>query len=410
MRSLRAPLRPLLTCVLSGVIFSACSGGGGGKSSGVVTPPTNGFTSLGTTAELRPDLLTGASVPTVSLQDQLTHTYRFPGIPGATYALDIDTLPSTRDIRVEVIEIVQGGQYLFAQNVTTPFQTQITAVSDVPLEVRVFDFNQGGVTLTRLRVTPSALPYNTGQFRVFVHLCGDSFAGLGINNDLATPADETAFVAALLNGVNGILPPDVQVDVNNSGLARRSTAQVAAAAPSLVINGQTVLPATSSEEDNLAQLGIPESDPSFGLAADVFVLHSPNPASPGGTGSCDCVPAGQGGVFRGRGPDHSLFLRVFDINGQPRTLAELQNTLTHELGHFLSLRHPTEASFSVDDLSDTPFSQKATEDLNGNNTLDPNETSGPDATNVMFLFSGNKFVWTSQQRSAMRAYLGLRQH
>lgn len=410
MRSTVRLLPWLLGSALGGACLSACSGGGGGSGGGFVTPPTNGFTPLGATAEIRPDLLTGASVPTVSLQDQLTHVYRLPGIPGATYAIDLDTLPSSRQVRLEVLEVVQGGALLFAQNVTTPFTTQITAVSDVPLEVRVFDFNQGGLTLNRLRVTPTALPYPLGQFRVFVHLCGDSFAGLGLNQDLATPADENAFVAALLTGVNGLLPPDVQIDIGNSGLGRRSTAQVAGAAPSLVIGGQTVLPATAAEEDSLAQLGIPDSDPTFGLAADVFILHSPNPAQPGGTGQCDCVPAGQGGVFRGRGPDHSLFLRLFDANGQPRTLAELQNTLTHELGHFLSLRHPTEASFTVDDLTDTPFSVAASEDLNGNATLDPTETSGPDATNVMFLYAGNKFVWTGQQRSAMRAYLGLREH
>lgn len=396
-----------------GATVSGCGGGGGGGGGGgqVTPPPTGGFTSLGLTQEIRPDLLLGSSVPPVSLQDQRTHVYRFPGIPGTTYTIELDTLPSTRQVRLDVVEAVTGGQTLLGLNVTTPFTTQVTVGNDVPIDVRIFDFNQGGVTLNNLRVRPAALPFNQNRFGVFIHLCGDSFAGLGINNDLATSNDQVAFANALINGVNSVLPSaEVAIDPAASGVGRLTNAQVAAVDPSLVVGGFTVLPNTVGQEDNLSQLGIPASDPNWGFAADVFLVHSPNPGFPEGTGQCDCVPAGQGGVFRGVGPDHSLFLRLFDAQGQPRTLAEIQNTLAHELGHFLSLRHPTEASFATDDLLDTPFSTVLAQDGNGNGSLDPFEATGPDATNVMFLYSGNKTVWTVEQRNAMRAYLGLREH
>lgn len=397
----------LLLLACSGAVFSAC--GGGSSGGGFVPPPANGFQPVGATAEIRPDLLSGNSVPTVSLNDQMTHVYRFPGIPGVTYRINIDTVPSGRQIRVDVVEAAQGGSILLGQNVTTPFFAQVQAVNDVQLDVRVFDFNQGGLTLSTLSVTPAAFGFDQGRFRVFLHLCGDDFSGLGMFNDLATTNDQAAFLTALLNSVNQTFPGEVQVDVAGSGFAQRTNAEVQAVVPSLVQNNRVVLPNTIGEEDALSLLGIPESDPNWGFAADVFIVHSPNPSFPDGTGQCDCVPAGQGGVFRGRGPDHSVFVRLFDIQGQPRTMAELANTLTHELGHFLSLRHPTESSFVVDDLIDTPFSTLA-QDANGNGMLDPSEGTGPDATNVMFLYAGNKTVWTPLQRAAMRAYLGLREH
>lgn len=393
--------------VAFGALFAACGGGSSGGN--FVPPPTTGFQPLGATQEIRPDLLSGASVPPVSLNDQLTHVYRFPGIPGVTYRIEIATQPPNQQLRVEVTEVVNGGAILLGQNATTPFTAQVQAVNDVQLDVRVFDFNQGGLTLSSLRVTPTGFSFDQGRFRVFLHICGDSFAGLGMFNDLATTNDQAAFASALLNGVNSTFPAGTQVDVGTSGFAQRTNAEVLSVAPSLVVNGRTVLPNTTAEEDALGQLGVPESDPNWGLAADVFILHSANPAFPDGTGQCDCVPAGQGGVFRGRGPDHSVFVRLFNAQGQPRTLGELTNTLTHELGHFLSLRHPTESSFWPDDLTDTPFSTAA-QDANGNGMLDPNEGTGPDATNVMFLYAGNKTVWTAQQQAAMRAYLGLREH
>jgi hypothetical protein len=410
---------------------AGCGGGGGGSSPTAAAAPAQGtasttssapapaptpapppatrVTPVGQTDPLRPDLLSGQSLASVSLQDRREHVFRFPGIPGTSYRFSIDTQPSGRELDVQVVE-ENGGRSRFSGTVRTPYTGAVSASADVALELRVFDPYQASLTLSRLSVTPAApSPWDPGKFQVVLHVCGDSFAGLGMFNDLATAQDQSSFAGALLDRLNTILPSDVQVDVAASGIRRLSVADVSGVAPALVAGGRTLLPVSTQDVGGITRLGIPSTNATFGRALDVFLCQEANPQFPTTTGQCECNDVGQGGVFLGTGPEHAVFLRLFEPNGLGRTLAALANTLAHELGHFLSLFHTTEASLLVDDIPDSPFSSRA-HDLNGNGRLDSNEDTGPDAGHVMFPYAGQKTLWSMGQRAAMRAYLSLREH
>lgn len=427
-RTLLVRSAPLV--ILTALTVAGCGGGGGGggaPTTATVTPgnpalpsspttttppppPSTGqrVSPAGQTAAIRADL-GGSSAASVSLQDQLVHVYRVPGVPGTSYRVSVDTRPSGRSIDL-VVAPEGGGAALFSDTVQTPFTTTVTAADEVALELRVFDPFQAGLTLASLTVTPTAAPWDPGRFQVVIHVCGDSFANLGHSNNLATSGDLATFAGALIDRVNAILPADVQIDPTRSGIRRLSASQVNAVAPTLTPSGRTVLPLDSRQVSQLAQLGIPGSDPDFGRALDVFLVQDANPGFPDVTGQCECNDAGQGGVFVGTGPSHGVYLKLFERNGAGRTLAELSSTLAHELGHFLSMRHTTERCFSTDDIPDTPFSSPASSDLDGNAMLDPNE-SGPDASYVMFPYaSTTKSLWSPGQRAAMRGYLSVREH
>lgn len=420
-----------LTASLLTLSLAACGGGGGGGSGSSAPaattpqqpastapsssqqapapPPLTRVAPAGETLSMRPDLSTGQSVQPVSLQDGAVHVYRFPGVPGTTYRLGIDTSPSGKDLDVEVVE-EGGGRSRFRGTVRTPWTGQVAASADVALELRVFDPYQQSLTLANLSVTPAAAPFDPARFQVVIHLCGDSFAGLGIFSDLASVTDQSSFAGALLDRVNTILPADVQIDVARSGIRRVAVADVRGVAPSLVINGRTVLPVAQQEVNDITRLGIDASNATFGRALDVFICQEANPQFPTTTGQCECNDVGQGGVFLGTGPNHGVFLRLFEQSGQGRTIAALANTLAHELGHFLSLFHTTESDFTQDDIPDSPASTRQRDDANGNGALDAGEGTGLDAGYVMFPYSGQKTLWSIGQRNAMRAYLSLREH
>lgn len=423
-----------LLALASALGAAGCGGGGGGggstapaatpaqgtpastQSSSTTPPPAQQtpppgprVTPSGETDPLRPDLLGLQSLTPISLQDGRVHRFRFPGVPGTTYRITIDTQPSGRELDVSVVE-ENGGRSRFNGTVKTPYTGNVAATVDAALELRVFDPYQDGLTLSTLGVTPAAAtPWDPGRFQVVLHVCGDDFSGLGMFNDLATPQDQSAFAGALLDRVNTILPTDVQIDVGGSGVRRLSAADVSGVAPALVTGGRTVLPVLSQDVTGITRLGIDAGNATFGRALDVFLCQQANPQFPTTTGQCECNDAGQGGVFLGTGPNHAVFLRLFEPNGLGRTLAALANTFAHELGHFLSLFHTTEASLLVDDIADTPFSTRV-HDLNGNGRLDSGEDSGPDVLNVMFPYAGTKTQWTPGQRAAMRGYLSLREH
>jgi hypothetical protein len=155
-------------------------------------------------------------------------------------------------------------------------------------------------------------------------------------------------------------------------------------------------------------LGIDENDASFGDAVDIFVVHSPVGADAIGV-ACTLGVRGQGGIFKGAGLSHGIVLTLFDRAGRPRAMSTIVKALAHELGHFLSLEHTTEADFTADDLLDTPVTTAAG-DTNGDGKLDQSDLGGLDASNLMYPFEKGQTAITSDQASAMRAYLALREH
>src|SRR5262249_15026675 len=133
------------------------------------------------------------------------------------------------------------------------------------------------------------------RFKVNLHVCGDSFAGFGDFNDLATNADLQAFAGELLKGVNEIYAPTgVQVDIGSSMVCRITNAQVQSVNSRLVEKGVTILAARKkllAPSEEWGRLGMDASDPAYGNGVDVFVVHSEvtDASSAGTTGICNCA-------------------------------------------------------------------------------------------------------------------------
>lgn len=388
-----------------------------------------GLPVLGITQAIRPDFLTGASAPAISLQDQFVHRYQAPAVAGTSYDLSIDTAPSGAPLTVLVRQTSTNGTDLVAEQVvTTPWQDTVTATQDGTLDVYVFDHLQASLMLSSLTVLATNQPYDPTSFDMIVHivgdppfigLLGDPVAGTTIYNDLTTDADCSAFVADLAAAMNTRLAlTGVQVRTGTLGFSRISNAQAQAANSTLFdsINGVTRMPGSSNEAavSALGGLGVPASDPNFGRALDVFVFHSPGVNA--ALGVCECRPGTisplLGGTFVGTGPRHHLRTRLFEegaVGFGPVSLSEIAETMAHELGHFLTLHHPTRSGspFQDDGFSDTPISL----DLNANGQVDSAD-SRPDEPFVMFLFDtpAVQAQWSTSQGAAMRGYLAIREH
>jgi hypothetical protein len=331
----------------------------------------------------------------------------------------VDTTPSAKYVQITITETFPGGQVVrFDQPVLTPAAIPIPMSRDALLEVRVFDPWQDNLTLSSVTVTPDSRPWDPASFDVLFHIAGDDFTGYDATyNDLASTADKANFVSDVIAGANTLfMPAGVQIRTATAGLNELTNAQVSAADPSLVVGGLTRAPTTSTQVLAYAGLGAPASDPNYGGHVDLFFVHSPMSAG-GALGSCACGLKSQGGTFVGTGGNHTLYIPLFDGTGTPRTLQTIRETVTHELGHFLGLEHPTEQDFEVDDFTDTPFSDAATYDVDPTNgMLDATsvlENSGPDNTNIMFWLQlpfATQDQWSNQQIDAMRGLLSTREH
>ena len=398
------------------LVLAGCGSGSSSSKTGVTTP------GLATTdaAPLRLDLLGGNAAP-ASLQTGVNAFYVFPSSDGRTYTINLDTTPSASQIRLEIIDELDGTTttLFLSQLVTTPFSTDVSASRDAVIQVRIFDPSQANLSLSNLQVVPDQQPFSTTSFKVAVHVTGDDFTNLGYFNALLTSTDKGNLVFDLVfgtGGVNQVFPTGIQVDGPSLDLQELTNAQVLAADPTLVVGGFTVAPDSQAQADKLGALGRLASDPVLGKHINVFLVHSPQIISPGVIegGSCVCGTTFGGGTFVGTGPQNSIFITLFDSSGTALPLSSIKTTLAHELGHFLSLEHTTHADFTQDDIPDTPSSDPATVDLNPRNgMIDPGEHTGPDIENVMYFvdFGGPAQVdWTQGQIDAMRGFLATRDH
>ncbi len=392
----------------------------------VLSGSSPGLTKLGATDPIRVDGFT-TSVPPASLQDQLDHLYQFPGVAGTSYSLALDTTPSGMPVLLEVVRIDLPAETLLVQQVVmTPYATTLSLAQDGPVEVRVFDHLQANLTLSTLNVTPTTLPFSPDSFDVVIHFVGDSpFTGLlgdpvggdPFYNDLTNVADLQNFAADLVAVTNAKLAP-AGIQIGNVAFQQLSNAQASAAHFSLFdgTNGvtRTPDPGQGAVRNAVGALGVDISDPTYGRALDVFVMHSGALSAPDTNGLCDCSLAPDltilGGVFAGRGSNHHISIRLFDGSAGgflPRTVPDLGSSLAHEIGHFLTMHHTANqgAPFRDDGFPDTPIGT----DFNGNGLIDFGED--PDRSFVMFAFTDTaKFQWSQQQITAMRRYLATRDH
>lgn len=380
----------------------------------------------GITTTIRPDVLTGASVQATSLQDRLFHPYVTPAIAGTTYSISVDTTPRS-PVYVEIDEFTVTGAIAKFVGTTTvpPFSTSVAIAQDGELWVSVYDPNQASVTLAKLTVAPTQRPYDTTRFSVVVHFVGDSFLGAGTHNNLATSTDQAAFASDLAGRVNAILS-QAGVQIDSVGFDSISTATAKGISSSLVDdNGLSVLPELPVQQ-SLSTLGADAADPTFGRALDLFVLHNsrPNPLGLLTIGRADAIASssrGLGGVFTGRGARTSVVasLCTVDVDSsgsatyQPNSMDDIASTVTHEIGHFLSLNHTTESSFAIHGFfPGTPFTPLS--DFNKNGTMDTNEI-GADVGNLMFWLRGvpnvqQQTTLTQAQINGIRGYLAIREH
>ncbi len=385
------------TALVLGVLVatSACAkqGGGGGGGAALVPEAT----------AVRLDTLTGTAAGDVSLQDGRRHPFVAPTTPGSRFDLAFDTVPSGRSV---TLTITESGRPVSSATVKTPVaHSLVSGAADGVLAVAVHDPEQANLVLTGMSLRRTTPSFSSSSFTVFVHLAGDG----------PVPAsDDATFVGELLTGVNALYAgTGIQIDVATSGFRRLSSAEVAALDPALVLDGRTVLDARDASNPTARAarwglLGVDESDALHGDALDVFVVDAPLGVD--AIGLASTLPLrGQGGVLRGRGLTHAIVLTLADPGGRSRPGSVLRKALAHELGHFLSLAHTTEADLTPDDLGDTPFTTAAG-DTDGDGRLEVTDRGGLDAANQLYPFEKGQTDISPAQAGAMRAYLALREH
>jgi hypothetical protein len=421
---------PHLAVPLAVVLAAGCGNSGSARASSPAGPviqntsttttnTTNTTTSNTTTQAssslpnpIRADIFTGASLPVLPLDTERVIT--FATAPALPMHVSLDTQPSGSTIHVAIEEFgLDPPVVLFEADVRTPFDRTVTPPDDLAGRIRVTDpTGSGKLSISRASVkVEGTAPFGATGFTVFLHVAGDSFAGFGQNNDLASDADVAAFRDALLQGTNSILAQSgIQIDLAGSGSGRLSAATVKSAEPGLLdASGNTVLQSATTPTNNWGTLGKPDTDPQFGNALDVFLVQR---TSDDTVGLSAKGPGPAGGFLRGNGLRHSIAITAFDKTGAPRSLDGLQKTLAHEIGHFLGLLHTTELDFTPDDLDDTPFSDKATNDRNGNGILDAADLPTPDSSNLMFPFDAGQVrdKLTQEQIDAMKGWLSINPH
>ncbi len=348
----------------------------------------------------RPDIFTGTALPAASLQAG-PRTYGWPSVEGVTFGVYIDTLPSGQMVDVTIQETFQRGKSvqntLVRKSVKTPFSPTVTATMDSYMTLTVTDPNAVNLVVREVRVKP-AKQLDASSFSVIFHLAGDSFAGFNEWNDLKTDADVAAFFTDLAKRVNLYFKQaGIQIDMSRSGYDKISTAAVAQKAPGLVANGKTYLKTQTAKATEWGQFALPATDTSYGKALDIFIVQGGSLVDGRTLGICECyVP--MGGIFEGGGPGSFLVAAIFPEGSEAVTLDDLANTVAHEIGHFLSLSHPTEENFVVDDLVDTPVAVEGA-------------STRADGTNVMCAVSGpGQNVFTPDQINAMKGFLATRPH
>jgi hypothetical protein len=433
---------------MTATLVTGCGGGGGGGGGGGASAPT------APDPPVRLSTAPNTVAQSVSLQDGRIHDYFISGTPGAQFFLSIETTPPTTELSVQVFENTLTGSSTLLDGtvaggnpVTTPFTMTIDATDDSLIRIRIQDERQANLTLSRLQATmlradASAVTYNNSSLSVCVHIAGDSFAGFGAFNDLATTPDRQQFVTDLYNGVNSIISP-VQINIPTSPFASLSSAAVQAVEPGLVQGGRTILdnPAasggTASSPFRWGNLGQDASGPNRNCL-DVFIVQDALSGVLGFNGGT-VHPASengnlrQGGIFVGRGTSHALVFALFDPSGAPISVAALKQIFAHELCHFLSLSHTVEAGRSalpatgplassqsglgfwqIEWYRNTPRSSPS-DDKNGTGELEFGVPNGdeplPDDDNLLFPVAGvSRTQLTTAQIEIIQSYLAQSEH
>lgn len=439
--SLRAALAASAV-LAAGLLFVACGGNsdgidttalpsnlGGGAPAPAPAPGGGGGTTTptainpdGETSTQRVNIEARTSVPQVSLSDRMTHPYRIYTTQGNRTTITLDTSPSGRQIQISArlqtaFVNFRDVAVLGSSTVTTPHTFDITPEAGGAIVLNVFDqFQQ--TTLTSLTATlESQTATPTNGFKAVFHFCGGGaggFTGFGEFNDLVSTADQTNFANDMLSRVNNIFNGS-GITVSLSEVRQITTTTLAGVRADMVTSG--VSQATDANLSEYGNQGVDESDPVSGKALDIFIVNRTDAASDGTLGVCLCAYGNNstGGFFVGKGVQHHIVLPLKRSDGTNKgDLATLGHTLAHEIGHFLSLGHPTESDFRYDDFSDTPEIPKS-DDANSNGTIDGGElsTASVGATNLMFFANipgVTQTTVTSEQAAAMRSYLTILDH
>lgn len=453
-------LAAALVSLGTGVAIIGCSGGSSGG--GGIAPVSSAFVPDNPDPPDRLETALGTAV-TESLQDNKVHLYEFPVQVGSSFDVQVSTSSATASLYVRIEEFNASGSPIVifeggpgrANQVTSPFTMPVSPTTGTKIRIHVADEAQASVTATvSSRQTSTA--FNESTFNVAVTLAGDdtSWVGYGFFNDLQTAADKRAFYDDLIARVNTILQSSgIQINVGASDVFTISAATVQAAEPGLVSGGETILDSNpnltlsaASHPSRWGNLGFAESDPNHGLSLEIFLVGQVQNGDKLGTSNGfvpqggSTVPIRNGGIFKGRGQQHSVVAGLFDRGADPITPTTLATVVAHEIGHFLSLRHPADAVTLTQAISQALYQGITTsevgagffhlqfyrgltpstpaDDKNGNGTLEWDATMPsapdrplPDENNVMFLVADPAHTaWSAGQARAMSSYLAITEH
>lgn len=280
------------------------------------------------------------------------------------------------------------------------------------------------VTVVKLRVTANG-SYAKDRVHLNFIVAGD-FTGYPYNNALATPADQGAFIDAVMLNVQALYASEAGISVTyerfaytsdqvrsrNPALINASNQAVSAANETVASTGFEIVDQTGL--DAWGALGFQVTDPDYNRAHGINV-YLINHFTRDGTVGLSPRP----GMIVGAGAETALAVGAFlQSNGSlsPRSPEQIATVLTHEIGHFLGLLHtttfapsftaPTEA---IDDgLSDTPRCTVLTD--NNHDGMVGLGDGCEDEANLMFYQAGSQVDFTPKQGAVMQTMLSTQEH
>lgn len=376
--------------------------GGDGSSGGSSGSGAAAAASVEVNQTLRLEPLENLSAPPLRLESGGIQRYEVCLAAGVEYAFALRVVGAGQ-VRLRLTKHTPQGAAQLLEASANLHEEDLSSSEQALLEVEVSNLGPGPLEAL-VTIQPRTSPPARQTFGLAVHVAGDDFRG--VSGGLSSDQDRQVYAAALVAELNGYLAAaglrgELQL------VRAISSADVTQQDPQLVSGGRTLV--SSGVAPRWGLLGVPASDPIAGQALDVFLVQD---APQGVMAACGCALGKlRGGVLKGRGSRHAVVVKLFDEAGQARSLIQVGENLAHEVGHFLSLSHPTQTSsdsggrFADDGLLDTP---QRPLDTNADGSISPSEGQAGATDLLMWAYDYENVVQgrlTPDQGALMRGYL-----